>query len=246
MRSLCLALLLIAAVAHAGPPFVTDDPEPVDYHHWEVYAATLGTRDDAGLHGTLPHVEVNYGAAPGLQLHVILPLAYAGDAHGLGDTELGAKYRLLDETPHRPQLGVFQLLEVPTGSASRGLGGGHLQAFFPLWAQKSWGPWMAYGGGGYWVNPSDDNRNYWLTGVVVQRDLSAHLTLGGELYATTPAAVDAGSELNINLGGQYNFNEGHHLLFSIGRGLHGETTLLYYLAYQWTLGPADEGGQAVH
>jgi hypothetical protein len=24
----------------AGPPFVTDDPVPVDYQHWEVYLAS--------------------------------------------------------------------------------------------------------------------------------------------------------------------------------------------------------------
>ena len=27
--------LLVAARLWAGPPFLTDDPEPVDYQHWE-------------------------------------------------------------------------------------------------------------------------------------------------------------------------------------------------------------------
>lgn len=30
------ALALTAASAFAGPPFRTDDPEPVDYQHWEI------------------------------------------------------------------------------------------------------------------------------------------------------------------------------------------------------------------
>jgi hypothetical protein len=31
------AFLLLSSSALAGPPFVTDDPEPVDYLHWELY-----------------------------------------------------------------------------------------------------------------------------------------------------------------------------------------------------------------
>ena len=51
---------------------------------------------DDGWAGTSPHVEVNYGAFPDVQLHVIAPVAWArppgGPARfGYGDTELGAK-----------------------------------------------------------------------------------------------------------------------------------------------------------
>jgi hypothetical protein len=36
--SFCLPLLLaLPARWLAGPPYVTDDPEPVDYKHWELY-----------------------------------------------------------------------------------------------------------------------------------------------------------------------------------------------------------------
>jgi hypothetical protein len=31
------AFLVLSSSALAGPPFVTDDPEPVDYLHWELY-----------------------------------------------------------------------------------------------------------------------------------------------------------------------------------------------------------------
>jgi hypothetical protein len=84
-------------------------------------------------------------------------------------------------------------LELPTGSSSRGLGTGHLQAFLPVWVQKSWGPWTAYGGGDYWRNPGAGNKDYWLTGWLIQRDLSKSLTLGGEIYHTTPSVVDGES-----------------------------------------------------
>ena len=30
-------------LAQAGPPFMTDDPEPVDYQHYEFYTFSTGT-----------------------------------------------------------------------------------------------------------------------------------------------------------------------------------------------------------
>jgi hypothetical protein len=239
-----LAVLLLSGPVHAGPPFVTDDPEPVDFHHWEVYIASLVARDRNGIAGTGPHVEVNYGAMPDLQIHVIAPFAFnhpghEGTQYGYGDTELGVKYRFLHETKSRPQVGMFPLLEIPTGSSARGLGSGHLQAFIPIWLQKRWGPWQSYGGGGFWHNPGAGNRDYWLAGWQIQRDLSKALTLGVEIYHTTPSVVGGSSNTNFNFGGFYNFDESHHLLFSAGRGIQGSVRFLGYLAFQWTLGPRE-------
>lgn len=58
--SLVLYLACITS-AWAGPPFITDDPEPVELRHWEVYLSSIQQRDSSGTAGTLPHVEVNYG-----------------------------------------------------------------------------------------------------------------------------------------------------------------------------------------
>ena len=46
------AAVLIPGSALAGPPFRTDDPEPVDYKHWEFYTFTAGTHvqdDTSGI-----------------------------------------------------------------------------------------------------------------------------------------------------------------------------------------------------
>jgi hypothetical protein len=122
-----LAAALCATQAVAGPPFRTDDPEPVDYEHWEFYLFSTGTHVRGDTAATLPGVEINYGALPDLQLHVIAPLALndaAGSSaqYGYGDTELGVKYRFIpeDENGWRPMVGIFPLLEVPTGNADRG------------------------------------------------------------------------------------------------------------------------------
>lgn len=251
MTAGAVLLPLLARPARAGPPFVTDDPEPVEFHHWEVYIASIFSHEKDGTTGTGPHVEVNYGAVPNLQIHLIAPMAFnhpesGSTQYGYGDTELGVKYRFVQETKSRPQVGIFPLLEVPTGDSARGLGSGHLQVFLPVWVQKSWGPWLSYGGGGYWHNPGAGNKDYWLIGWQFQRDLSKFLTLGGEIYHTTPSVVGGESGTIINLGGFYNFDDGHHLLFSAGRGIQGPNLFSGYVAYQWTFGPDEkkaEGSQ---
>ena len=39
----CVALAGLTMPAVAGPPYLTDDPEPTDYKHFEIYAFTNGT-----------------------------------------------------------------------------------------------------------------------------------------------------------------------------------------------------------
>jgi hypothetical protein len=46
-----LIYISISVTASAGPPFRTDDPEPVEYRHWEAYVASQGSfdRDETSL-----------------------------------------------------------------------------------------------------------------------------------------------------------------------------------------------------
>ncbi len=238
------AVALINRDAWAGPPYLTDDPEPVEYRHWEVYAFSMATRARDDLSGVLPGIEVNYGAAPNVQLHVILPTAFDQTTHqgtrfGYGDTELGIKYRFVKEDPDglRPQVGIFPLVELPTGSANQGLGSGHTRVFLPVWVQKSFGNWTTYGGGGYWSNPGIGNRDNWFFGWLLQRKITDRLTLGGELFHQTADTLNARSSTGFNVGGSYDFTEKYHLLFSSGRGLSNAETSnrwSYYVAFQWT------------
>jgi len=62
---------------------------------------------------------------------------------GYGDTELGFKYRFIDEDKNgaRPMIGAYPLIELPTGDEARALGAGYVRAYFPVWIQKSFGDW---------------------------------------------------------------------------------------------------------
>lgn len=231
------------SVAIAGPPFVTDDPEPVDYGHWEVYGYTQGTHGHDDSAGSLPATEANYGAFPGVQLHIAASLAFdRSDGHtrsGPGDTELGAKLRFIEEDGQgwRPMVSFFPMLDLPTGSAGHSLGSGHLHGFLPVWAQKSWGSWTSYGGGGYDINPGDGNRNYWLAGWLLQRKLTDTFTFGGELFHRSADTAGGSDSSGFNLGGSYDLSARDHLLASVGRGFQnaGSTNeFSWYFGYQWT------------
>lgn len=97
-----LGMRLAAGTASAGPPFRTDDPEPVDYQHYEFYTFSAGTHVRGDTSGFGPAFEFNYGLIPSGQLHVVAPLAFDVPAvqpnqFGYGDMELGFKYRFIQE-----------------------------------------------------------------------------------------------------------------------------------------------------
>ena len=77
-----LFLLLVLAVPKLwaqGPPYQTDDPVPVDLHHYEFYifGSTDGT--PAEIDSTGPAFEFNWGAIPGCNYTPSFP----GEAYSL-------------------------------------------------------------------------------------------------------------------------------------------------------------------
>lgn len=237
--------VVVSSPAQAGPPFITDDPVPVDYRHWEIYGFSAATHVRGDTGGTLIGTEINYGPVPNVMVHMIAPLAFDapnGNSMqvGRGDVELGIKYRFVsaDSNDWGLQIGTFPLVEVPTGDAKRGLGADLTTEFIPIWIQKDFGRWTTYGGGGYWHNPGVGNKDYWFVGWLLQRQVTHNLALGGEIFHQTADTVGGRGSSGFNVGGVYDFSQREHLLFSFGRGLENVTAsneLSYYLALQWTI-----------
>jgi hypothetical protein len=244
VRATVLGTLLLGVLGvpvFAGPPFRTDDPEPVELGHLEFYLFSQGQHVPGDRSGLGPAVELNYGILPDTQFHCVVQYAYdqphgAPPHSGLGDTEVGIKYRFLHETDTLPQVGVFPLVEIPTGDADKGLGAGQTPVYLPIWVQKSWGPWTTYGGYGWWRNPGRGNRNWSYFGWLVQRDLGKHLTLGVEAFLNTAMNVDDRASTGFDAGGQVNLSEKHHILFSVGRSVAGQRQSHFYVGYQFTTG----------
>src|SRR6185437_11979673 len=82
-RPLSVTLIGLACVAleprlaAAGPPFTTDDPEPTDTGHYEIYLFAQGMSGHSGSNGE-GGIDFNYGAAPDLQLTAVRVVGGAG------------------------------------------------------------------------------------------------------------------------------------------------------------------------
>jgi hypothetical protein len=237
---LCALFFMCIQFIYAGPPYDTDDPQPVDFHHWEFYCSSIGFKYSYATMATIPHVEVNYGVVPNVQLHVIAPMSFYSVKEGMkdygyGDTEFGVKYRFVNRDSGNFQVGIFPLLEAATGNANENLGNGKAQFYLPLWIQKTIGKWTGYGGGGYWINPGPGNKNYGFIGWQTQYQFVKSVSVGGEVYYVTASEVGTNNDLRFRLGSIIDLTDHHHLLFSIGRSITGNTDLMWYVGYQLTI-----------
>jgi hypothetical protein len=172
------AALLLGFItpAMAGPPYLSDDPEPTDYRHFEIYTFSNGTATRDGTTGE-GGIDFNYGGAPNLQLTATLPAAYGfpvagATMGGLGNVELAAKYRFLTQDSVGLDVGVFPRVFLP--SASSNIGEQHASLLLPIWMQKDWGQWSAFGGGGCEINQGGGSQNFCLMGMVVTGRLPPH------------------------------------------------------------------------
>ena len=255
---LALAALCVVAAPRLwaqGPPYQTDDPVPVDLHHYEFYIFGGMDGTTAEIDSTGPAIEFNWGAIPRVQLHAILalgaiapsnnPIYLPGGtgpkAFGLTDMELGTKIAFIKESKYVPQIGAFTMFEIPTGSYGKGLGVGKVWYKLPIWLQKNAGPWTFDGGAGYQVVPQTGYRNFPYTGWLVKRTLSERIELGVEVFAHGRegyAAAQTEASTMIDLGGYYHFKNhpGEQFLFCYGHSIAGQTENYAYVGMYWTWG----------
>lgn len=218
--------LAVAPAAHAAQPFLIDDAEIGNKGDTEIDVLTTATRAASGTTGVVPSVETDYNIDWRLQLHSILPLAYAhmpprGTQVGVGDIELGIKLRIdgnvEEKDDNRPddakppgpiEVAIAPAVDLPSGDAQRGLGTSRAHVFLPVWVSKRLGNgWQPFGGGGYWINPGTGNRNWWFFGAGVQKTTGA-LMLGGEVFHSTPATVGAKPATGFDIGLNYTLDYG--------------------------------------
>jgi hypothetical protein len=209
-------LVLSGGAALAGPPYLSDDPEPTDYQHFEIYAYGQGTQTAAGVAGA-SGIDFNYGGAPDLQLTAVLPLEYDERGKtGLGNVELAAKYKFLHQEDVGWDVAVFPRVFLPSISS---LGDDHAAFSLPFWAQKDIGKWSMFGGGGCVLNATHTTQNYCFAGWAVTREVVEGLRLGVEIYHQ--GASDKDGNVSTDLGGglAWDINENYHFLAYAGPGL---------------------------
>jgi hypothetical protein len=240
LRKALVAMLVLCwpLRAVAGPPFDTDDPDPTDYRHFEIYAGVSTHRDYFVSTSELPFLEINYGLLPNVQFSVHVGAAEdtmpeAPRAGGLEDAEMGLKVRVVQETATSPQIALYP--QVTFATAAAGVTACHGTLFLPLWAQKTIGQVTVFGGGGFQFDRDGSGAGDWQGGLAATYPLTPANTIGLEVTRTTPH--DDYEQSDTGIGYIHQFDPLHALLFSFGRSSGEQPHYRGYAAYGWFLGP---------
>lgn len=231
--------LEIAENSSVHPQTVRPAPAvPPEPQRFAVSIGGLYTHRHGETAGWAPNVEVNYAATDRLQLHAMVPFAFDrisgfGTNYGIGDAEVGARYRFIDEDAGgwRPAVAIYPLVDFPTGDEQRNLGTGRTHVFLPLWFSKTIGDWVPYAGGGYWINPGPENKDWMFAAVGAIRVINAAWSLTGEVFHATAAKVGLKEQTGFDVGARYNMTAHHHLVFAVGRGIQNATDTNEITAY---------------
>ncbi|MGB6194346.1 MAG: transporter [Terracidiphilus sp.] len=257
---LLVGLMTAPTLWAQGPPYQTDDPVPVDLHHYEFYIFGSMDGTPVEIDAAGPAFEFNWGAIQRVQLHAILPWGVVAPLNnpvylpsgtgaaefGLTDMELGAKIAFIKESRHIPQIGSFTMVEIPTGNYDKGLGAGKVWYKLPLWMQKNIGHWTLDGGAGYQIVPQTDFRDFPYGGFLLKYGFGERFELGGEVFSHAregAAAAQTEASTMIDLGGYYHFKHhpGQQFLFCYGHSVAGQTENYAYLGMYWTWGSSNGG-----
>ena len=239
--AICVAAVPRQAVAQAGPPLLTDDPDTPGSGHWEINLAwTLSQNRTSRLFGT-PLLDINYGLGQRLQLKaevpwLILKDQQTGTQSGIGSTNLGVKWRFLDKNRNGFAISAYPQLEIRTSasSARRGLIEHGAELRLPIEISRELGPITIEAEVGYqFVQREKDELVY---GLAVGREINKRLELLAEIHGTAKRDF-ADHEPIFNVGGRFKMSKHYTLLFSSGRSLRGaatgQPTLVAYAGWQF-------------
>jgi hypothetical protein len=231
--TITIAMFGLVRPALAGPPYVSDDPEPTDFRHFEIYTFSNGTAMRGDISGA-SGIDFNYGAAPDLQLTATLPAGFdrpaaGGTSIGLSNIELAAKYRFLHQDSFGLDVSVFPRVFLP--SPSKNVGNDRASLLLPVWVQKDWsGGWSAFGGGGCAIS-GRSSQNFCLMGGVVTYQMLPKLQLGVELFHQTADGNGTPPTSSVGLGARYDINDTYHLLGYVRRGIQNANETDQYSWY---------------
>ncbi len=236
-----LVAMAPASWAGAGPPLVTDDPGTPGDGVWEInLAAEFERRGDDRL-AALPMLDVNYGVGERLQLKYELPWVITsesgGERHsGLGNSEVGIKWRFLDGGEDGTSASIYPQVEFNnpgSDSGERGLAGEGTTWVLPLEVQHTVRGVDCNLEMGRTFGSGDDE---WFLGWAASREVGERLEIAGELVGRTTARF-SGSAVLANLGLRASLSSSLRVLAAVGQELHDDfehpAGLQAYLALQF-------------
>lgn len=214
--SAALLCLAISTPAWAGPPFLSDDPDPTPHHEYEILVFGEGEPLRGDIGGSVG-IDFNYGATPDLQLTAAVPLIFEtnGDERewGLGNIEFAAKLCVLHQETFGWDVAIFPRVYLPSASD---LGDQHASLLLPIWIGREDGRWSTFGGGGCAINRGDEAQDYCLAGWALTYDITPNFNLGAEVFHQSADFEGGEATTTLGFGGTYSVNDTVHLLGYLG------------------------------
>jgi hypothetical protein len=242
-RRLLLAamVLLWPAFAAAQQPFYTDDADvtPRGKFHFDFFDEYDWLQPEQAPHQRQNtfNLKMNYGLTDHLELDLDSPLlTIVNDGtvtprvpYGIGDTNMGFKYRFMPEREESttPEVAIATYVEVPTGNTHTGLGSG-LTDLWVYGVLQKWivrdkivlsvnGGYLFYGNTSTGVVGITKARGHVATmGASVIKKFTDKLSLGGEVTAAATTNLDLQrGQLQFLVGGNYDVGHGTTLDFGV-------------------------------
>ncbi|MBN2563985.1 MAG: transporter [Phycisphaerae bacterium] len=242
-------LVCAGGAVWAGRPLEIDDADPADPGQCEVEAG-VGYVDDAdcehwdfplGLaYGLAPNVEVGVGF--GGQLEKRTELLDDGceedvDESGIGDLEIGAKWRFIEECPLGARHALAPSVKFPTADDDKGLGSGETDYDLAWIASWSLGEkaGLHLNAGYSWVGGDDDDVVH--GGLALDYQLSEAVQWVGEVFAEEEQADGADTVVQYNTGFRMSPTETLTLDIAGGSKIDGEAPDFFATAgLTWAFG----------
>jgi len=125
-----LAISAAPTLAQGGPPLITEDPGTPGAGNWEINIASVVEQTETEQVIKAPLLDINYGLGERIQLKYEIPWVFrdpdsAESVNGLGNSEVGVKYRFLNYDDDGLSMSVYPQYSFhnPTSSDERGLVG---------------------------------------------------------------------------------------------------------------------------
>jgi len=241
-----LALILRAGPLHAQMPFYTDDPSvtPTKTLHIEIFDEYDGLQSSQfpAERQNTANFKVNASPWNGLELDLDFPYltiqraAGFESSHGVGDTNLGAKWSFPAATPNSNDAtyAASFYVEFPTGNVAQGLGSGLTDYWLNFALQKplsevtriNWNLGILFAGNTSTgaVGIQTRRGQVYTGGMSMLHDVTSRLTLGAELYGgISDGAGQDKTQLQAMFGGQYAIRDGLTLCIGLLGGKYGGT-----------------------
>lgn len=250
-RCLTLVLFLTSLCVPGSPvraqmPFYTDDTSVTDSGklHTEFFGEVDGLQSSQfpDLNQSTFNAKVNFSPLHGLELDIDVPYlninraAGVAPSHGIGDTNLGAKWSFREAAADStsPSYAVSFYVEFPTGNAPEELGSGLTDYWLNFIVQKPFsdatrlnanlGLLFAGNTSTGAVGIQTRRGQVYTGGISLLHDLNSQLTVGAELYGgvSDSPGLDR-TQLQGMLGVQYSLNNAASVSLGVLGGKFGAT-----------------------